>query len=232
MPTSQQYLESSPWLQKFRSKCTVVPLGIELHRFSETESIARRADEIRATLARPIILFVGKLRSYKGLHLLVRAMKDVPDAVCVIIGEGYEEEYLHALRNDLELGDRVKFAGELPEQELIAHYFAADIFCLPSHLRSEAFGLSQVEAMACGLPVVSARLATGVPFVNQNGKTGLSVEPGSYEALSVALNALLKDDSLRNQMGVAARERALKLFGADRMCREVISVYRQVLKKA
>jgi rhamnosyl/mannosyltransferase len=103
---------------------------------------------------------------------------------------------------------------------------------MPSHLRSEALGLSQIEAMACGLPVVSTRIASGVPFVNQDGVTGFSVAPENAEALAHALNELHGNSTLRKRMGEAARARAHELFSAHRMCADLKQVYKRVLSDA
>lgn len=228
MPTSPQYLESSRWLQRHRDRCRVLPLGIDVSRFDPTPEIRGRAGEIRSRFPGPLIAFVGRLRYYKGLHFLIRAMKDV-EATLLAVGGGADLPRLQAEATSLGVAERCHFLGDLPEPEMIAVLHAADLFCLPSHLRSEAFGLSQVEAMASGLPVVSCRLPTGVPFVNQDGVTGLTVPPASPEALASALNRLLADRELRLRMGAAAAERARTLFSAERMCRDLKEVYREVL---
>ena len=228
MPTSPYYIESSPWLRRHRDRCRVLPLGIDVSRLDPTPEIRERAADIRSRYPGPLIAFVGRLRYYKGLHYLIRAMKDV-DATLLAVGRGADLPRLQAEAASQDVAERCRFLGDLPEPEMVAVLHAADVFCLPSHLRSEAFGLSQVEAMACGLPVVSCRLPTGVPFVNQDGVTGLTVPPASSEALASALNRLLTDQELRLRMGAAAAERARSLFSAERMCRDLKEVYREVL---
>ncbi len=228
MPTSPNYVESSAWLQRHREKCRVVPLGIETERFVSTPETRERAAAVRARYPGPVVAFVGRLRYYKGLHFLLRAMKDV-DATLLVVGGGGDIEGFEVEAAAAGSGERCRFLGDLPEAEMLAVLHAADVFCMPSHLRSEAFGLSQVEAMASGLPVVSCRIATGVPFVNQDGTTGFTVPPESPEALAEALNRLLSDDALRARMGRAAYERAHSLFTAARMCDDVKAIYRDVL---
>lgn len=228
MPTSPQYIESSPWLSRFRNKCHVVPLGINVSRFEKTPAVAARAREIKARYNNPLIAFVGKLRYYKGLEYLLRAMPHV-NASCVIIGTGPDEPRLRSIHSELQLRDRVDFAGELSHDELVAYLYASDIFCLPSHLRSEAFGLSQVEAMACGLPVVSCDLSTGVNYVNVDGATGFIVPPANPDALAAALTKLITDPALREKMGANAAVRVHENFTADVMCRNLAHVYRRVL---
>ena len=106
---------------------------------------------------------------------------------------------------------------------------AATVFCLPSHQRSEAFGLCQIEAMTCGLPVVSTDLPTGVPEVNRDGESGLIVPPADPTALADALRRLLNDEALRLELGEGGRRRAQELFTARRMADRVAEVYRSVL---
>jgi rhamnosyl/mannosyltransferase len=228
MPTSPSYIESSEWLSRHRDKCRVVPLGIDLSRFEPTETVCARTAAIRAEYAGPVVLFVGRLRYYKGLEYLLRAAPDIRAKV-LIGGTGPDLARLQGIVRECGAEGRVAFLGDLPEEELVAHLHAADVFCMPSHLRSEAFGLSMVEALACGVPVVSTNIATGVPFVNADGETGFCVEPASPMALRDALNRVLGDASLRARMSEAARRRAHGMFSAERMCTELVRVYRAVL---
>ncbi len=225
MPTSPSYVESSPWLRRHRDRCRVVPLGIDLARFDATDDVRRRAAEIRARWKRPVVLFIGRLRYYKGLDFLVEAAAGLPAEV-LLGGTGPQDEHLRTLAGGL---DNVHFLGDLSDDELVAHLHAADVFCMPSHLRSEAFGLSMVEAMACGVPVISTDIPTGVPFVNRDGESGLNVEAASAPALRAALDTLLSDPETRARLGEGARRRANELFSAERMCAGVKSVYREAL---
>lgn len=229
MPTSPDYLESSSWLCRYRAKCTVVPLGIELSDFTETPGISERAKQLRAGHGERLIVFVGKLRYYKGLQFLVDAMTQI-DARLVIVGSGKLQGQLKRQAIALGVEDKIHFAGEVPQNEKVAWLYAATVFCMPSHLRSEAFGISQIEAMACGLPVVSCNIPTGVRFVNRDGETGLLVEPQNPGALAKALNRLLSDDNLRNRLGTAAQARAHDQFSSLAMCARVRVVYREVLR--
>ncbi len=231
MPTSPNYIESSVWLRRHRAKCRVVPLGIELDRFARTKEIEKAASDIRARRGSPLVIFVGRLRYYKGLHFLVEAMRDV-DGHLLIVGTGPEEDRLRAQTLRAGLETRIHFLGDLDDEQLVAHLHAADVFCLPSHLRSEAFGICQIEAMACGLPVVSTDLKTGVPFVNKHGETGFVVPPADPRALACALNRLLKDEELRATFSKQARLRAQSLFSAEKMCSLLHEVYWDVLKHA
>lgn len=232
MPTSPNYLESSGWLQRHRDLCQVVPLGIRVEELDRDEATVRRAQQLQEQFGnRRLVLFVGRLRYYKGLQFLIAAMGDIK-AELLIAGTGPMESELRQLALKHGVADRVHFAGDISDLEKRVYYCAADVFCMPSHLRSEAFGLSQVEAMASGLPVVSTRIASGVPYVNADGVSGITVEPENPQALAEALNLLLKSDDLRQQLAAGAYERARREFSAERMCEQVMGVYRSVLEKS
>jgi rhamnosyl/mannosyltransferase len=105
------------------------------------------------------------------------------------------------------------------------------VFVLPALDRRESFGIAQLEAMACGKPVVSSDLPTGVRVVNQHGRTGLLVPPGDPDALADALNRLLGNEALRIELGRAARERVEREFSREAMIERTLAVYDEVLAR-
>jgi len=114
---------------------------------------------------------------------------------------------------------------------VVPYYHAADVFVLPSINRSEAFGLVQVEAMACGKPVVNTQLESGVTFVSRHEETGLTVPPSDANALSHALSTLLKNPEMRSRMAAAARHRVATEFNVEVMAQRTLAVYESVMKK-
>ncbi|MCK8114680.1 glycosyltransferase [Anaerosoma tenue] len=227
--SSPDMVEHSEYLAPVASKCRVVPFGIHVERFAATPERTTRAAELRTEGTpsrgeRPVVLFVGRLIYYKGADVLVRAMAEV-DADLVMIGSGPLRAELDELVSSLGIEDRVRFTDPVGDDELAAWYHAADVFCLPSVARSEAFGLVQLEAHAAGTPVVSTRLTTGVPFVNQHGVTGLTVPPGDARALAEALHEIVSDDALRVRLGAQAAERAARDFTIARMVADTRAVY-------
>ena len=225
---SPPMIENSEALARFAGKCRVVPFGIETERFDPTPVTLARADKLRASHPRPVVLFVGRLIYYKGVDVLVRAMRDV-DADLVLIGAGPLEADLRAQTLASGIADRVTFIAPVDDPELAAWYRAAAVLCLPSVARSEAYGLVQLEAHASGTPVVSTDLPTGVPWVNEDGRTGLVVPPGDDRSLASALDRLLTDEGLRDRMGAAARERVLASFTVSAMVDGTLAVYDEVL---
>lgn len=175
------------------------------------------------------MLFVGKLRYYKGVNFLLQAMTQLPNAHLTIVGAGPMEREWKALAQSLHLETRVTWAGEVSDDALPAYYDACDVFVLPCSERSEAFGAVQLEAMATGKPIVSCDVHTGVAWVNQHNVTGLVVPPKNPDALARALTELLKDAPRRAAMGRAGRERFAREFTLDLMVECVLRVYENAL---
>ncbi len=226
--SAQENIPSSPLIAAYAGKCAVIPFGVEIEEFQLRNGEGDEMQAVRRELAGPAILFVGAARYYKGLDILLQAMKKV-DGHLVVAGRGTEDPSLKHLAGDLGVQDKVMFCGEVTAARRRVLLNAADIFVLPSIDRCETFGIGQLEAMACGKPVISTDLLTGVRSVNRHGKTGLVVPPGEAEALAGALNLLLSNPSLRAEFGNAARRQVEIEFGADRMASKTLEVYREVL---
>ncbi len=226
LPTSPQYIVSSPFLRQFTEKCVVVPLGVSLGRFGQVDPT--EVASLRANHPGPVLLFVGRLRYYKGLDFLMDALREV-DATLWVVGSGPMEAEWRAYAAALPWDKRIVFCGEVPEEQLPAYYQACDVFVLPACERSEAFGAVQIEAMAAGKPVVCTELGTGTSFVNQDGATGFVVPARDPASLAQAINRLLADESLRRRMGEAGRIRAQTEFDENVMVERVIEVYRSLL---
>jgi rhamnosyl/mannosyltransferase len=228
MPTSEHQLTFSKFLPHYLDKCRVVPLGIDLAPFANVGRHAAAAAAFRAKHAGPIILFVGRLVFYKGLDVMIDAMKQLPGTL-VIVGDGPYRANLEERWRASGLGERVVFAGMIPPKNIAEWMAAADVGVLPSVLPNETFGLSMVEMMACGIPCVCTDLGTGTTFVNQHEQTGLVVKPGDVDAMAGAVRRLLEDDALRRRFSDAARARAHTMFSVDAMMRGVQEVYERSL---
>ncbi len=184
-------IKSSPVLREVEGKCRVVYFGIDAERFVATEDVAIRAKALRAGYDAPLILSVGRLVYYKGYAYLIDAMKDVPAAHLLIIGKGPLRGTLEKQIGENGLHERVHIID--PVDDLVPYYHACDVFALPSCEPSEVFGIVQIEAMACGKPVVNTALPTGVPEVSVDGRTGRTVPPKDAGALAVVLQEILSD---------------------------------------
>lgn len=227
--SSPALAEHAAALAPYRDRIVVIPFGIDVARWDMTPAVRERAAAIRAdTGDRPLVLFVGRMVPYKGVDVLLRALAGTP-AAAVLVGRGPALNEWTTLARELKLGTRVRFAGQVPHEELIALYHACDLFVLPSITRAEAFGYVQLEAMACRKPVISTRLPSGVPWVNRDGETGMTVPPGDVAALSAAISTLAADGARCARMGAAGRARVESEFSLPRMRAAVAALYRDLL---
>ena len=222
MPTSPRYLATSKWLTPVRDRCTVVPLGVDAQRF-RPPSVAFEGP--------PTLLFVGRLRYYKGLGTLLRAMGDLPGVRLNVVGSGPMQAEWQALSESLGLERRVTFFGEVSDASLPAYYRQAHLFVLPANARSEAFGMVLLEAMASGLPCVSTEVGTGTSWVVRDGITGRVVLPEDPDLLAKTIAALLQNPDRLRAMGTAARARVEAEFTQTRMVDRVMAVYRSVIDR-
>ncbi len=230
--TSPPYVESSAVLRAYRARVHVVPLGIHV-RLYDSANPARVAGLLGewSPDGAPLLLFVGKLRYYKGLDVLLRAVPHLERGRVLVVGGGPERPRLDALSETLGLGDRVHFLGALADDEALAlrHAVRASggLFVLPATQRSEAFGMVLLEAMAAGLPLVTTELGTGTSWVNQDGITGGVVPANDPLALAQTLNRLLASPATLARMSEAAQKRAL-MFDVSTMTDQVEAVYRAI----
>lgn len=203
--------------------------GVDALRF-HPDPDARRAgrDELGIAQDARVILFVGRLNRDKGMLDLATAFdviaKHNSDVVLLLVGAEEDipfsriQEICHAER------DRLHYVSFTPTPE--RYMTAADIFCLPSY--REGFGMTIIEAAACGLPAVASRIY-GITDAVEDGKTGLQFPAGDVAVLTQALLKLLEDRDLRQQMGEAARVRALELFSSQKITREMLALYGELL---
>lgn len=224
LSTSEAYRRASPFLQPVLNKCLVAPSGIPLAQFDHPERYAARAGELRTTFGVPHVLFVGRLRYYKGVDVLLRALA-LTNVPAFIVGDGPMLPELIQLHRKLGLGERVRFVGAVSNEELQAHLHAASIGVLPSVHPSEALGLALIEFLAVGIPAICTELGTGTTFVNLDGITGLVVPPRDAAALAGAINRLAEDPALRARLGGAGGQRAREIFSDAAMVRAYAAAY-------
>lgn len=227
------HFTSSEQLQRsgVGAKLHVVPYGIDFSRLDAAHIDARTTERLSQFAAgRPMLLTVGRHIYYKGYEYLIAALARLrSDAVMVMVGTGPLGESLRTQAEELGVGNRVLFMGEVGHGELVAAYHRCDVFTLPSIEPSEAFGIASAEAMACGKPTVVCELNNGVNHLNQAGRTGLTVPPRDVPALADALDTLLRDGAVRQRMGAAADQWVRAEFSIERMRRLTVEMYRALL---
>jgi glycosyltransferase involved in cell wall biosynthesis len=208
----------------------IIPYGFDLAQHAIPHNKTR---ELLARYAGPSIFALGRHVHYKGFDVLINAMALLPDNTQLIVGgEGPLTDQWKSLASTSVAAQRIHFAGKIPDAELPAYFQACDIFCLPAVNQAEAFGIVQVEAMACAKPVVSTKLNNGVDFVNQDGITGYTVAPGSVDELAHALRILLHDPGLRQQLGAQGLLRAQKEFSLEALRSKTLAVYESAVGRA
>ena len=217
--------EHAEALAPYRERIRVIPFGIDAARWQPSPAVIARAGEIRAAAGgRALVLFAGRMVPYKGVDVLLRALGGT-SAVAILAGDGPSRGEWIELAASLGVSHRVTFPGAVSAEELAALYHACDMFVLPSTTHAEAFGYVQLEAMACAKPIVSTRVRSGVPWVNQDGVTGMTVPPGDAAALGQAIAALAADDGLRRRFGEAGRARVASEFTIAKMGAATTALY-------
>jgi glycosyltransferase involved in cell wall biosynthesis len=195
--------------------------------------IDRRWFDLPQCAVRGRILFAGTMYPRKGVHNLIAAMKLLRDrgVPCTlhVTGQVLSPEYFAQVREAVQrdgLGDVVTFRGLLTEDEMAGAFAESSLLCLPSYAETSPMAVGQ--AMAAGKPIVASGVG-GLPWLVEEGVSGLLVEPGDVEGLARALTAVLTDEARRNAMGEAARRKALARFEAGAVAEQTVQVYRQVL---
>jgi rhamnosyl/mannosyltransferase len=213
-------------LTKFKHKVSVIPIGLDKTTYPVPSS--ERLSYWRNRLGPKFFLFVGVIRYYKGLHILMEAAKGT-DYPIVIVGAGPIEEELKAQAAQLGLRN-IHFLGHLPNEEKVALLKLCYGVLFPSHLRSEAFGISLLEGAMYGKPMISSEIGTGTTFINIADETGLVVPPSDPLALRQAMQFLWEHPAQAAEMGRRAEERYWKHFTAEQMVRSYVDLYGDLFK--
>lgn len=223
--TSPGYIETSPVLQALRHPARVIANGVDEATYPHAD--AARVQRWRDELGEGFFLFVGVLRYYKGLHTLLQAARGFGSRI-VIAGDGDESATLERQLAQEGAGN-VRLLGHVSDEDKMALLQLSRAFVFPSHLRSEAFGMSLVEAAMAGKPMISCEIGTGTSYINLDGVTGWTVAPDDAGRLREAMQSLQADPELAEAMGQRARRRYEEVFTARRMAGAYLDVYREVL---
>jgi glycosyltransferase involved in cell wall biosynthesis len=197
-----------------RPDAVVIPMGVDVGLFSpsDTTPVPGRLVSVHALLSR------------KGTDILIQAIarikRQIPTVHALIAGDGPELQRLTRLSRELGADSYVTFLGRVPRHELPALYRSAAAFCHPA--RTDTFPMAVLEAMACGIPVLASSAGALPEMV---GSAGLIHPVGSADALSEQIGEVLGHGAHRDQLSVAARERAIAAFSIDTMCESYLQLY-------
>ena len=225
---SPAYIQHSQVLRRYQDKTHVIPFGLD----EASYPVARPStlEAWRAKLPKRFFLFVGALRYYKGLQFLLEAaaLNKLP---VVIAGSGGIEAQLHQQARALKL-ENVIFTGSVSDIDKAALLQLCTVFVFPSHLPSEAFGISLLEAAMYAKPLISSEIGTGTTFVNLADQTGLAVPPANAQALAHAMQRLWDDQAMAERFGQQARRRFEQCFTAEAMASAYVALYQQLALKS
>jgi rhamnosyl/mannosyltransferase len=224
--TSENYFATSQVLPKFSEKVEIIPIGI--NEDSHPEPSNDDVTKAETTYGRDFFLFVGVLRYYKGLHILLDAIRSAPYRV-IIVGSGPTEQELK--KQAIRLGlTNVVFTGYLPDDAKISLFKLCRGVVFPSYMRSEAFGVTLLEGAMYSKPLISTEVGSGTSHVNVHGETGLVVPPGSSRALREAMDQLFHRPDMAKLMGRRARDRYERLFTGELMGKRYFALYQRLLE--
>lgn len=217
---TQGHIDSSLFIRQYAEKCKIIPYGLNLEEYLITGNILTKRLVNQQNLK---ALFVGRLVYYKGIEILLHAMKKVKGCELFVVGSGKKEKEFVAMAEEIK--EKVHFMGTLSSEALKKALSDCDFLVLPSIEKSEAFGIVQLEAMAYGKPVINTALPTGVPYVSLDGVTGITVKTASIEELAKAMQFLINHPDLRKQYGTQARERVRRNFNNQVVMEQMFELY-------
>ena len=219
------HIDGSEFLKPYEEKCSVIPFGVEEEYYLAGRQMKKQNDNGPITF-----LFIGRMVYYKGCDVLIKAFAAMKNTSCRLnmVGQFTSlTEECRQLAQQLGVADRVTFEDDLPREELKKRLAECDVFVLPSVLRSEAFAIVQLEALAFGKPVINTNLPSGVPYVSRDEETGITVQPNDVSALAVAMDTLADDETLRNKYSAAAFKR-IEEFRMEKMQQRVLQLFNEV----
>jgi rhamnosyl/mannosyltransferase len=203
-------MASLPMLSRHAGKIRIVPCGVDLQTFQPG-----RGDDPFPHLPRPRIVFVGRLRRYKGLPVLAAALARLPQAHLIVVGDGLERTSFESALRSAGCRARAHFTAEVSTATLARILQHADAAVLPSTSRAEAFGVAIVEAQACGVPAVVTDVGTGTVDTVIDGHSGRVVPPGDVEALAQGLDWCLSPAGALDRRAAARAHAEAKFSAAD-----------------
>jgi rhamnosyl/mannosyltransferase len=222
--TSPSYLLTSEVLPDFREKTRVIPIGVDRALYPLVQD--KKLEYWKNRVGQKFFLFVGVLRYYKGLFVLLQAAKRA-DYPVVVVGTGPLEKKLKSVAAREGITS-VEFTGRLSEEDKVALLTLCYGVVLPSNVKAEAFGVSLLEGAMFGKPLISCEIGTGTSFINVDKDTGMVVQPGDPDALRFAMGYLWDHPEEAAIMGERAKARYFQKFTAQKMAQSYVELYDEI----
>jgi rhamnosyl/mannosyltransferase len=213
---TENHIKYGRFISELEDKCKIVPFGIPVEHLKPRPEVIEKAMEFQRKFG-PYFLFVGRMVGYKGIPTLLEAAKETKQNV-VLVGGGDRLQKYKQMAIDMGIQDQVHFEGRVYDStSFAAYYHGCQGLVLPSVTANENFGVVQLEAMACGKPVITTNLKSGVPQVGVKNETTLIVEPGNAQELGMAMQFLMDQPNRGKAMGEKGRERFKQMYTLQKM---------------
>jgi rhamnosyl/mannosyltransferase len=216
--TSPALLNNSEILKNYQEKVKIIPLSCKQIFNQEVTPKQYPVDRNFK------LLFVGKIRDYKGIHIAIESIVGL-NVTLTVVGEKMIARDLDEMVKSFGIKNNVTFFNSVSDAELIELYKSHDLFLFPSVNEAEAFGIVQIEAMSMGMPVINTNLNSGVPFVSVNELTGLTVTPGSVFEFRNAILRIINDKVLYEIFSKNCIKRS-KEFSIETMTNAYLELYK------
>ncbi len=226
LTTSPVYLKHSPYLQSSFANAAVLPIGIDAIS-PDPDGVESIRKQYRG---KKIIFSLGRLVGYKGFNYLIEAAQYLSDDYVVLIGgAGVLQQKLQRQIQQQGLVGKVVLLGRIPNKDIPNYYGACDVFVMSSIWKTEAFGIVLLEALSAGKPIVATKIkGSGVSWVNEDGVTGVNVEPENGRAIADAVCYILSERSRYETYSHNAKKRYTDIFGKDMMIDKCLEFYKQL----
>lgn len=216
-----------------RLPIVITPFGVDIN-FFKPNLMKKNKEVIQIGMVKKLEEKYGPKYLIQAVAILKRkliksGMKSLSEKIrLLIVGDGSQYDELIMLSKELEISDITRFTGAVPHSEVPKYLSEIDIFCAPSTLDSESFGVAVVEASACGIPVVASNVG-GLPEVIRDNETGFLVEPKNSMKLAEKLFKLVIDENLRKEMGYKGREFIKTHYNWDDNVKKMESIYLELI---
>jgi glycosyltransferase involved in cell wall biosynthesis len=225
--STKDYFQDHSLFKKFEDKIVELSFSVNVNKFKANEKNLELVKEYELA-DKKVLMFVGgldKAHYFKGVNILLKAFQKLSsEHLLMIIGEGELKEDYKRQAEKLKIDDRVIFTGGIKNKDLVKHYNLGDCLILPSINQGEAFGIVQIEAMACGKPVIVSSLP-GVRTVLKNDKTGFTFENQNVNDLVDKINQLFSNPNQYQKFCQNARNRVIEKYSDQVISKKLINIY-------